>query len=343
MAFVIQDRVEHCDFTGFSGHSGTFSTVPGISSPFVIFSDRSEHVHSLYIQKSVAACSSCAEYRLKTYMEGNYHESAMSNNQCIHCTDWDLLQVRFKPNEDYPTDANGYDKNKLMEAKTIKFPSIINACDVIHENIYLHNWTKAAAKRYGQVECLKTSVIDDIYQYSRSIRSTKKSLAQRPVPILPTKYLPSGMTQSILRLDQCIVGVMHTLILNLGKHLLLTISELLSKLNRWSSFFTSTNDLLNDIRKLSLSWCKCYHYGSMDKPGSLWVSENYLGFVLVSKHIFSLLHDESEVVNSIKNVVWAYNTLVCSIMSQNEPDNESCVKAESLAKLFCHTSIQWTM
>ena len=65
LAFVIQDRVEHCDFTGFSAHSGTFSTVPGISSPFVIFSDRSEHVHSLIIQKSAASCSIWAEYQWK--------------------------------------------------------------------------------------------------------------------------------------------------------------------------------------------------------------------------------------------------------------------------------------
>lgn len=334
LAFVIQDRVEHCDFTGFSGHSGTFSTVPGVSCPFVIFSDRCEHVHSLIIQKSVAACSNCAKYRLKTYFSGNYHESAKSNFHCIHCTDWNLLDVRFKPHKDYPTDANDYNEDKLMMAKQITFPSMIEACDVIHENIYLHKWTKEAAQRYAQIECLKTSVIEDIYQYSRSIRSAKKSEAQRPVPLLPRKLLPSGMTQSILRLDQCIVGVMHTLILNLGKHMLLTISELLSKVKIWSSFLALSNDLLNDIRKLSLSWCKCYHYGSTDKPGSMWVSENYLGFVLVSKHIFSVLPDESNVVHPIQNVVWAYNTLVCSIMCETEPDDESCDKTESLAKIF---------
>ena len=235
--------------------------------------------------------------------------------------------MKFKPDEEYPTDADGYDKNRLMGAKIITFSSMINACNVIHENLYLHNWTKATAKKYGQIECLKTSVIDDIYQYSRSIRSPKKSLAQRPIPVLPTSLLPCGMTQSILRLDQCIVGVMHTLILNLGKHLLLTIAELLSKINLWSKFFSSSSELLDEIRKLSLSWCKCYHYGSTDKPGSLWVSENYLGFALVSKHIFSTLHGNSNEINYIKNVVWAYHTLVATVMCQNEPDTETCDKA----------------
>ena len=101
LAFVIQDRVEHCDFTGFSAHSGTFSTVPGISSPFIIFSDRSEHSHSLIIQKSVASCSNCADYRIKSFIEGDYRESAKSNVYCMHCTDWDLLQVKFQPDEGY--------------------------------------------------------------------------------------------------------------------------------------------------------------------------------------------------------------------------------------------------
>ena len=59
LAFVIQDQFEHCDFTGFSAHKGTFSTIPGISSPFVIFPYRSEHSHSLSIQNSVASSSSC--------------------------------------------------------------------------------------------------------------------------------------------------------------------------------------------------------------------------------------------------------------------------------------------
>ena len=238
LAFVIQDRVEHCDFTGFSAHSGTFSTVPGISSPFVIFSDRNDHVHRLHVQKSVASCCSCADYRVKAYLEGDYCNSAQSNIYCTDCTDWDLLQVKFIPNEKYPIDADCYNGKEMMKAKNITFDSMINACDVIHENIYLHNWTKDQAEKYGQIECLKSSVIEDIYQHSKSIRNTTKRLAQRPIPVLPRSLLPSGMTQSIIQLDQCIVGVMHTLILNLGKCLLLTIAELLGKLKRniWSFF-----------------------------------------------------------------------------------------------------------
>ena len=151
---------------------------------------------------------------------------------------------------------------------------------------------------------------------------------------LSRSLFPSRMTQSILRLDQCIVGVMNTLILNLGKHLLLIIAELLSKIKIWSTFYSTSIVLLDDIRELFLNWCKCYHYGSTDKPGSLWVSENYLAFVLVCKHICSIMDDDIDEVKSIKNITRAYNTLVSTVMCQNKADTVTGDKAESLASFF---------
>ena len=56
-----------------------------------------------------------------------------------------------------------------MKAKTITFSTMIKVCDVIHENIYLHNWTKEEAQKYAQIECLKTSVLENVYHYSKSI------------------------------------------------------------------------------------------------------------------------------------------------------------------------------
>ena len=69
LAYIIQDRVEHCDFTGFSGHGGIFSTVPGYSCPFVIYSQRSDHSHQIPIQKSIASCGNCAKYRLQEHLK----------------------------------------------------------------------------------------------------------------------------------------------------------------------------------------------------------------------------------------------------------------------------------
>ena len=145
--------------------------------------------------------------------------------------------------------------------------------------------------------------------------------------------LPSGMTQKILRLDQIMVGIMHTLFLNLGKHLLLMVKSVLSR--KWSNFYEETNTLLIDIQSLSLSWCKCYCYGSNELPGSLWVSDNYLGFSLVTKHLFSILSTHNdEGMQSIMNCVWLYNSLVSVVMQSTECNTYQCDKAESLAKIF---------
>ena len=35
LSYAIFDRVEHCDWTGYMAHSGTFSSVPGLSCPIV--------------------------------------------------------------------------------------------------------------------------------------------------------------------------------------------------------------------------------------------------------------------------------------------------------------------
>ena len=145
--------------------------------------------------------------------------------------------------------------------------------------------------------------------------------------------LPSGMTQKILRLDQIMVGIMHKLFLNLGKHLLLMVKSVLSR--KWSNFYEETNTLLIDIQSLSLSWCKCYCYGSNELPGSLWVSDNYLGFSLVTKHLFSILSTHNdEGMKSIMNCVWSYNSLVSVVMQSTECNTYQCDKAESLAKIF---------
>ena len=121
--------------------------------------------------------------------------------------------------------------------------------------------------RYAQVECIKRSIVLDIYKYATQIRSTRKKLAQRPVPPLLKSLLPSGINQKIFKLDQCVVGVMHTLILNLGKHMLLTAVRCLA--SDWSNYYATSNNLLIMVNKLSLSWCKCFHFGSKQNPGSI--------------------------------------------------------------------------
>lgn len=186
--------------------------------------------------------------------------------------------------------------------------------------------------RYAQVECIKRSVVLGIYKHATNIRLNRKRLAQRPVPPLPNDLLPSGMRQKLFNLDQCVVGVMHTLILNLGKYVLLTAVRSLA--SDWSNYYENTNMLLIQVNKLSLSWCKCFHFGSKQNPGSMWVSENYLAFAFVSKSLFSFLHRLQSNKKLLRDVFWCYNTLISNVMQLNIPTNESCDKVGSNSKIF---------
>ena len=222
----------------------------------------------------------------------------------------------------------------MMKAKIITFDTMMNACNTIHEKIYMFNWSISNAKKYGQAECIKTSVVDAICNHSKNVRASKKSLAELPIPPLPIDILPAGMTQKVVRLDQIMVGIMHTLFLNLGKHILSMVKSALRN-KKWSEFYHQSNTLLSNIQSLSLNWCKCYSYGSQEIPGSLWVSDNYLGFSLVLKHIFSLLmHENDDVINSILKTIWSYNSLVSVIMQCTECNELQCNKADSTAKFF---------
>ena len=89
---------------------------------------------------------------------------------------------------------------------------------------------------------MSPSIVNDVYKYTKGIRATRKIDAQRPVPPFSYHILPTGMLQELFTLDQCIVGVMHTLILNLRKHLLLTAVAALSekKMNGQNSLIQQT-------------------------------------------------------------------------------------------------------
>ena len=89
--------------------------------------------------------------------------------------------------------------------------------------------------RYGQVECVKRNIILDIFKIAKSMRPNNKKLAQRPVPSVPQEVIPAGMKQKLFSLNQCLVGIMHTLVLNLGKHMLMTAVSIID--GEWNKFY----------------------------------------------------------------------------------------------------------
>ena len=55
IAYSIQDRVEHCDFTGFSAHNGICSTVPSLSCPIKI-NDNDTSPSAVSLLKPIQSC-----------------------------------------------------------------------------------------------------------------------------------------------------------------------------------------------------------------------------------------------------------------------------------------------
>ena len=86
LSYIIQDRVEHCDWTGFMGHSGTFSTIPGISCPITLTKNTqggSNTDNHYKVKKQLASCIQCYSQRYKNVKEGHIKIAADSNDNCL--------------------------------------------------------------------------------------------------------------------------------------------------------------------------------------------------------------------------------------------------------------------
>ena len=77
--------------------------------------------------------------------------------------------MQYFPHDEYPKDAPNYDKNKLIKAKVITFDTMRYAWQTIHKEIHMLNWSATNAKKYSQAECIKTSVVDDICNHTKSV------------------------------------------------------------------------------------------------------------------------------------------------------------------------------
>ena len=96
--------------------------------------------------------------------------------------------------------------------------------------------------------------------------------------------------------------------------------------------------MLVNFRKLSLSWCKVWTYGSKVSPSGPWVSENHQGYMIVAKSIVSCVlpllypNNVNGIGIDIKQLVCSLRALVSRILSPKSPGGTECML--SLAKLF---------
>ena len=338
LGYITVDRVEHAELTSFSSHNGVYSTIPGYSFPLRIgnvqFVDVDMEDHES-IEKPLSSCSQCRTKRQMHYDSGNFEEAELSVNNCTLCNDWDYKSVRFRPHKHYPTDLEAY-RHPFITAKKVTFDSMKTAYSVIFEKIRMGTWSIVKAKKYAQVECLSSKVVNSIIEFARSVGSVNELSDDDNNRFW--EMIPHMVASPSLSLDQCMVGSMHTIVLNLGKHVLLTICECLKKSRQFSLFYSKMSDFMESVQRMSLSWCKAWSLGSKDKPGGPWVSENYLSFAMLSKSVISVLFLDTfkshDFHKPLLRMIWSYNVLLSCAMSGEESNQIDIKRLGSVAKIF---------
>ena len=337
MGYMIQDRPEHSDWTGFSSHAGLFSTIVGVSSPIYIKgSPNDRESDGFVVMKQLSSCASCYRKRRELYIN-KVPDCGMSTSNCTSCIDWDIMLCEYKPHPDYPITSPYY--GETMFAKKITFQTMRSACELIWKNVYERKWKRSEVSRFGQYECLKRETITNIWDSAKESRpNANEVIAEVIAPRMPINCLPSGMRQDVLELKDCVVGIMHTLVLNIGRHLILSVIGLLKERKLWNQFRDRSEELLFNVQSKSLSWCKTWTYGSEKKPASVWVSENFLGFSVIAKSLSSFVHStdvrEGQHIELIRQVLSSYHCLVSMVMSPFKKTNDECDEVTLMTKLF---------
>ena len=337
LTYLIQDRPEHSDWTGFGSHAGKFSTIPGISSPLKINGGTSATPPTTFqVQKQLASCVSCYERRINMIINMD-SDCCNSRFDCTQCDDWDVLNVKFTPHVDYPRDSTFF--SPVMVAKRITFDTMKEACESIFSKSFKGIWMRKNVDRFGQYECLRRDFVEDIWYYAKERRPVNPAERRNAIPPpFPSHLLPKGIIQRNLKLEDCMVGIMHTLVLNLGKHLLGSAMALMKLKKEWNTFRNLSDDLLAEVQGLSLSWCKAWCYSSDVHPASSWVSENYLAFSVLSKSLCSLLkfgtEDSEDWMEIIVQTFTSYNAIVARVMFPKTQLNSDCDMVTGLTKVF---------
>ena len=272
----------------------------------------------------------------------DFINSSCSSTDCKKCDDWNLNKIQFTHDE-YPKDAPDYTK-KWMDTIKIDFSNMISCCKTIHKKIFQYEWLRNDAERYAQRYCIKRDILNKILSDAYDKRPKKSIMLKNNMEYnieFPYELLPYGMRQKMINLEDCIVGIMHTLVLNLGKHFLTTIQLLSSQTRIWSDkIYPDLKQNLSNIGSLSLNWCKALSLGSKDKPGSPWVSENYLAFMTAGKSILSIFNKymiekkDQNIRILIMKTITTLNIIIAHVFQLEVPNKITCNKVDTLTKLF---------
>ena len=127
LGYVIMDRVEHAEFTGFMAHSGIFSSVPGVSCPIAI-SKTLTCASGITVKKYLASCSTCYSKRMKFYSQTDFLNGSVSVSNCPLCDDWDMKLVKYEPHKEYPREERVDGVTLTLGYMDITFDTMIQCC-----------------------------------------------------------------------------------------------------------------------------------------------------------------------------------------------------------------------
>ena len=214
-----------------------------------------------------------------------------------------------------------------------------DALKKIAKNVFEGEWVhKYETRNFCKVECIKEKYGDAVHDIAKRARDMRLPSC----PVITPNLLPPAFRFGTIKLSQCLVGVMHTVVLNGGKVILSTLKDTLTGCGKWAEFYENVNNFLESIRGMSLSWLKCWTFGSPTTPGGGWLSENYLAFMTVSKSIacfaISLMPKRPEEnfhkTQKLQQLIYCWNSLVTMILQPIEVTDRHVKNVEALSRIF---------
>jgi hypothetical protein len=233
-----------------------------------------------------------------------------------------------------------------MISKIVTFDTIKKSLMYIHEKSYKKEWTdfSKTAKHFASLQCVNATLAKNVYKAAKALRIMhiqENRYDVLNIPPMDETCVPKSITSGVVKFEQCMVGIMHTLFLNGGKKMIMLIQDVF-KLEKSGTFFlTKSKMYFRDIRSLSLNWVMAWPFGStVDKPLSPWVSENYVAFHQVSKSYISVLcktllaKGKTGIVNALKILVTIWHRILSIVMQPTLPGLEDVNSVRELSKLF---------
>ena len=89
LSYLIMDRPEHSEWTGFASHAGLYSTIPGRSCPIAVQRSSNQTLQSagVHVIRPLSSCTDCYSRRILRYNANNIRDYASSSLVCEVCDD----------------------------------------------------------------------------------------------------------------------------------------------------------------------------------------------------------------------------------------------------------------